>query len=44
MDSTTRDAIRTALQPLGGDLTLRTQVALYLALASPAYAVLGEAS
>ena len=44
MDSATRDAILTALQPLGGDLSLRTQVALYLALASPAYAVLGDAS
>ena len=44
MDSATRNAILTALQPLGGDLRLRTQVALYLALASPAYAVQGGAS
>jgi uncharacterized protein (DUF1800 family) len=44
MDSDTRNAILAALQPLGSDLTLRTQVALYLALASPAYAVQGDAS
>ena len=44
MDSATRSAILTALQPLAGDLTLRTQVALYLALASPAYAVQGDPS
>jgi uncharacterized protein (DUF1800 family) len=44
MDSATRSAILTALQPLGGDLRIRTQVALYLALASPAYAVQGDAS
>lgn len=44
MDSVTRSAIRTALQPLAGDLRLRTQVALYLALASPAYAIQGDAS
>lgn len=44
MDATTRNAIITALEPLGGDLTLRTQVALYLALVSPAYAVQGNPS
>ncbi len=44
MDNATRNAILTALQPLAGDLTLRTQVALYLALASPAYAVQGDPS
>jgi len=44
MDGVTRNAIATALEPLGGDLTLRTQVALYLALASPAYAVQGNPS
>ena len=41
MDSATRSAILTALQPLEGDLRIRTQVALYLALASPAYSVIG---
>ncbi len=44
MDDVTRDAIRTGLEPLSGDLTLRTQVALYLALSSPAYAVQGNPS
>ena len=44
MDDTTRNAILTALQPLDADLRLRVQVALYLALASPAYAVQGDAS
>lgn len=44
MDSATRAAILAALQPLGGDLTARTRVALYLALTSPAYAVQGDAS
>jgi hypothetical protein len=44
MDSATRNAILAALQPLAADLRVRTQVALYLALASPAYAVQGGAS
>lgn len=41
MDDATRDTILAALEPLGGDLLLRTRVALYLALSSPAYAVRG---
>ncbi len=44
MDGATRSAILTALQPLAADPALRTRVALYLALASPAYAVQGGAS
>ena len=42
MHAETRAAITTALEPLGQDLRLRTQLALYLALASPAYAVQGD--
>ena len=44
MDAATRSAIRAALTPLGANPKLRTQVALYLALASPAYAIEGDAS
>ncbi|MGE0621987.1 MAG: DUF1800 family protein [Pseudomonadales bacterium] len=43
MDEDTRSIIRTALEPLGADLLLRTRVALYLALSSPDYAVQGGA-
>ena len=44
MDGATQSSILSALQPLGDDPLLRARLALYLALASPAHAVLGGAS
>jgi uncharacterized protein (DUF1800 family) len=41
MDDATREAIRDAIAPVGADPGIRTRLALYLALASPAYAVQG---
>jgi uncharacterized protein (DUF1800 family) len=41
MDDGTREAIRDAIEPVGADPGVRTRLALYLALASPAYAVRG---
>lgn len=41
MDAGTRQVILDAIQPLAADVAVRTRLALYLALSSPAYAVLG---
>ncbi|MEM7003584.1 MAG: DUF1800 family protein, partial [Pseudomonadota bacterium] len=42
LSDSTRQIIHTAIEGSGPDMTLRTQVGLYLALASPEGAVLGE--
>lgn len=44
MDVATRSAVLSALQPMVDDPLTRTRLALYLVLASPAYAVQGDAS